>query len=67
MEPGADLKYLVMILESGYNYYNTFQEIEKAICHVGNVHSYLVGQADDLVGVTDIYLVDSRGIRRWDL
>lgn len=62
---GGTKKYLVIVVGDAYNIFDTLQDIEYSICKTWQVHTELVRHADDLVGVNDIYLVDGRGLRRW--
>ena len=65
-QAGGTEKYLVIIVEGAYNTFSTLQEIEYSICKTWQVHTTLVRSADDLVGIDAIYLVDGKGLRRWD-
>lgn len=64
---GGTEKYLVIIVEGAYNTFSTLQEIEYSICKTWQVHTSIVRSADDLVGIDDIYLINSQGLRRWEV
>ena len=67
MKAGGTEKYLVMIVEGAYNTFSTLQEIEYSICKTWQAHTTLVRSADDLVGIDAIYLINSQGLRRWEV
>lgn len=66
-QAGGTEKYLVIIVEGAYNTFSTLQEIEYSICKTWQVHTSIVRSADDLVGVNGIYLINSQGLRRWEV
>lgn len=64
---GGTEKYLVIVVDGAYNIFDTLQNIEYSICKTWQVHTTLVRSADDLVGIDAIYLVDGKGLRRWEV
>lgn len=67
MRAGGTEKYLVIIVDGAYNTFSTLQEIEYSICKTWQVHTTLVRSADDLIGIDAIYLINSQGLRRWEV
>lgn len=64
-QAGGTEKYLVIIMESAYDRFDTLQNIERVVCYDNHVQTTLVD--GNLDGVTEVCLIDEDGIRRIEI